>query len=88
MSINYKKPHNNKLPNIVDTLLKLDNNQIELLSDTLLFNLTNEQLRLIETSPNVNYKLILRLRYVDQKNFAKDSSSINRHEYWRKIKKI
>lgn len=80
MSSKYKI-HNRKIPNIVDTLLKLDSNQIELLSDTILVNLTNEQLRLIETNPNVNYELILKLRYVDQKNFIKNFCNVNKHEY-------
>ena len=76
-----------KLPNIVDTLLKLNSEQITLLSDNILVNLTNEQLKLIETSSNVNYELILKIRYVDQKNFIKNFANLNRHDYWRKINK-
>ena len=62
---------NSKLPNIVDTLLKLNSEQIALLSDSILVNLTNEQLRLIETNSNVNCELVLKIRYVDQKILLK-----------------
>ena len=58
-----------KLPCIVDTLLKLNSKQIELLSDNLLSKLTNNDLRKIITHPNVNYELILKIRYFDQKNY-------------------
>jgi hypothetical protein len=81
MSYNFNKKQKQQLPNIIDTLLKLDNTQIELLSDNILVNLTNEQLRLIETAPNVNYELILKLRYIDQKDFIKKFSNTNRHDY-------
>jgi len=65
----YKKNITKKLPCIVDTLLKLNNEQIELLSDNLLNKLTNSDLRKITIHPNVNYELILKIRYVDQKNY-------------------
>ena len=76
-----------KLPNIVDTLLKLNSEQIALLSDSILVNLTNEQLRLIETNSNVNCELVLKIRYVDQKNFIENFAHLNRHDYWREINK-
>ena len=58
-----------KLPCIVDTLLKLNSQQIELLSDNLLSKLTTNDLRKITTHPNINYELILKIRYFDQKNY-------------------
>jgi len=69
MKYMYKKNITKKLPCIVDTLLKLNNEQIELLSDNLLNKLTNSDLRKITIHPNVNYELILKIRYVDQKNY-------------------
>ena len=65
----YNKNITKKLPCIVDTLLKLNSEQIELLSNNLLSKLTNSDLRKITTHPNVNYELILKIRYFDQKNY-------------------
>jgi hypothetical protein len=65
----YKKNITKKIPCIVDTLLKLNTEQIELLSDSLLNKLTNSDLRKITTHPNVNYELILKIKYADQKNY-------------------
>lgn len=85
--INKMPMKHSKLPNIVDTLLKLNSEQIALLSDNILVNLTNEQLRLIETNSNVNCELVLKIRYVDQKNFIENFAHLNRHDYWREINK-
>ena len=85
--INKMPMKHSKLPNIVDTLLKLNSEQIALLSDSILVNLTNEQLRLIETNSNVNCELVLKIRYVDQKNFIENFAHLNRHDYWREINK-
>ena len=41
---------NKKLPKVVETLINLDEEQINLISDTILINLTNTQLREIQIS--------------------------------------
>ena len=65
-----KKGHNNNiLPNIVSTLLTLNNEQINILSDELLNNLTNIQLQEIQTNVKVKYELIEKIRLADQRNF-------------------
>ena len=65
-----KKGHNNNiLPNIVSTLLTLNNEQINILSDELLNNLTNIQLQEIHTNAKVKYELIEKIRLADQRNF-------------------
>ena len=58
-------------PNIVSVLLTLNNEQIQKLSNKLLNNLTNSQLREIIISDNVNYKLIEKIRLADQHMFKK-----------------
>ena len=60
-----------KLPNIVDTLINLDDNQINEISNIILINLTNTQLREIQISKKVNQPLIDRIREVDKKNTLK-----------------
>ena len=64
-----KGQNNNILPNIVSTLLTLNDEQINILSDELLNNLTNTQLKEIQTSDNVKYELIEKIRLADQRNF-------------------
>lgn len=58
-----------KLPNIVETLLNLDDNQINLISDNILVNLTHAQLREIHISKKINYTLIERIRNTDKQYF-------------------
>lgn len=73
----------NKLPNIVDTLINLDEEQINVISDTILINLTNTQLREIQISKKVNQLLIERIREVDKKYFKNNIIPMNKHDYWR-----
>ena len=72
-----------KLPNIVDTLINLDDNQVNEISDIMLNNLTNTQLREIQISEKVNLLLIERIRNVDQKYFKNNIIPMNKHDYWR-----
>ena len=72
-----------KVPDIVSTLLKLDEEQIELLNDTILLNLTNSQLKNIQTNSIINLPLLDKIRYVEQKNFRNNITHMERHDYWR-----
>ena len=74
---------NNKLPKVVETLINLDEEQINLISDTILINLTNTQLREIQISKKVNQLLIDRIREVDKKYFRNNMVPLNTHDYWR-----
>lgn len=78
MSYRYKK-----LPNIVDTLLNLDEEQINVISDNILINLTNTQLREIQISKKLNQLLIERIREVDKKYFKNNMVPSNTHDYRR-----
>ena len=72
-----------KLPNIVETLINLDDNQVNAISDIMLINLTNTQLREIQISKKVNQLLIERIREVDKKYFKNNIIPMNKHDYWR-----
>ena len=80
-----KGQNNNILPNIVSTLLTLNDEQIRILSDELLNNLTNTQLKEIHTSYNVKYELIEKIRLADQRMFKKEFIPVSRPDYWHKI---
>lgn len=80
MSYRYKK-----LPDVVQTLINLDEEQINLLSDTILINLTNTQLTEIQISKKVNQLLVDRIREVDKKYFRNNMVPLNKHDYWRKF---
>ena len=79
MSYSTKK----KLPNIVDTLINLNDNQVNAISDIILINLKNTQLREIQISKKVNLLLIERIREVDKKYFKNNIIPMNKHDYWR-----
>ena len=55
-----------RTPDLVHTLLCLNEKDINLLSKNILLNLTNEQLRRIYTSDIINYPLCQRLREEDR----------------------
>ena len=80
-----KGQNNNILPNIVSTLLTLNDEQIRILSDELLNNLTNTQLKEIHTSDNVKYELIEKIRLADQRMYKKEFIPLSRTDYFHKI---
>lgn len=75
--------HKKNLPNIVEILINLNKNQINIISDTILINLTNTQLREIQISKKMKPLLIDRIREVDRKYFKNNMVPLNTYDYWR-----